>query len=135
MRTNVIIRLAENNEGNILKSFAATNGFDRVDMNWLDIYPYWLVAEYENKIIGTVQVCPSKPIGRLEMLYVKPEIQHSLRRIAVSMLLISGVETLKGYGCQVISGFVPFTMKAYKQFLKRRGAVSAGPGNLMLWKV
>jgi len=69
------------------------------------------------------------------MLHVEPEIRNGLRRIAVSMLLISGVETLKGNGAQIVSGIVPFEMKSYKRFLKKRGAVTAVTGNLMMWKV
>lgn len=135
MRTDVKIRLAENSEGQIVKSLAGSNGFDAVEMDWSDIYPYWLVAEFEDEIIGTVQVCPSRPIGRLEMLHVIPEIKNGLRRIAVTMLLIAGVETLKSHGAQVVSGVIPFDLKSYKRFLKKRGAVSAGVGNIMLWRV
>lgn len=135
MRTDVSIRLAQSADADVLKQFALEIGMTDVDLDWTDIYPYWLIAEFDEAPIGMIQVCPSKPIGRLEMLYVKPDTPFGARKVATAMLMVSGVEVLKGYGAQYVSGVVSFKNKRFKEWLKRRGAVTAISGNMMFWRV
>jgi len=93
------------------------------------------VAELEGVIIGTIQVCPSRPIGRLEFLCVLKDVPDRVRILAIKKLLVTGVETLKMNGAQLVSGLIPFELKSYKNFLKKRGAVTVSSGNLMIWRV
>lgn len=45
-----MIRLAQNEDGDRLKELLK----DQIiyDMDWSDIYPYWLVAKKDGKVVG-----------------------------------------------------------------------------------
>jgi len=133
IRTNEIVRIrvAKNSDGNAIYQLVTDNGFSVDGLDWNDIEPYWLVCEHEGDIVGTIQVAPSKPIGRLEMLSVDKTLSHTLRAIVVVQLLIYGSSTLKAGGSQMASGLIPFEEKSYKKILKKHGCVSLGIGNLM----
>lgn len=135
MRPDIEVRMAENTEGEIVGMLAARAGFQEDYVDWTNIFPYWLVAIYESRIIGTIQVCPGGPIGRLEILYVMQDVPTRVRKLATYMLLEAGARTLKLGGAQVVGGIVSFDMKYFKNFLRKRGAVTALTGNLLMWRV
>ncbi len=135
MLEDLSVRMATNEDGAVISALVASTGFEEDYIDWTVIYPYWLVAEHEGKIVGTVQICPSRPIGRLEFLVTVPDLSHRLKAITVKRLLVTGVETLKLNGAQLVSGVVSFEMKSFKKMLKRRGAITALSGNLMVWRV
>lgn len=129
----VSIRLAKNEEGTEIYDLVRENGFKIDGLDWSDIYPFWLVAENkEEKIIGCLQVCVSRPIGHIEMLSVKPDVIPMEKAIVVKSLLIAATITLKKGGAQLASGMIPFEMKSYKKLLKKRGCVVIASGNLMV---
>ena len=131
----VTVRMAKNEEGDTIKGFAFEVGFVDKDIDWSNIEPYWLVAEMEGMVIGTIQVCPSRPIGRLEVLYVIPEVKNELRRIAVTMLMMTGIQTLRENGAQLVGGLVDLENKSFEKFLETRGASTALTGKLMIWRI
>lgn len=124
------IILAPNVMGEEIKSLVNKAGF-LTKLDWSDIYPFWLVAIAENKIVGCLQVCPGKPVGRLEMLAVDQEYTHQKKAKVVSMLLTVGVRTLKAHGAQMVTGHVGFEDKGYKRMLKKRGCEVISSGNMM----
>ncbi len=134
MTQDIKIRLATNDEGPIIKGFVAATGFKEDYLDWSQIFPFWLVAIVEDEIVGCLQVCPSRPIGRLEFLYTVPELSHKMRGLVVWQLVVTGRETLKLEGAQLVSAMIPFELKSYKRLLKRRGATTALSGNLMVWR-
>ncbi len=131
MITNIVIRLADNSEGHIVEKLTNENGFTLEGLDWTTIFPYWLVAVNENEIIGTIQVSQSRPVGRLELLSIKPNIDHRLRALTVKRLLLAGCASLKEGGAQMSMGMIPFEMKSYKKLLKKRGSIIVSNGNLM----
>ncbi len=133
VKTNEVvqIRMAKNAEGPTIYQLVTDNGFSVDGLNWNDIEPYWLVCVQDGDIVGTIQVAPSKPIGRLEMLSVDKTLSHTLRTIVVIQLLIYGSATLKASGSQMASGLIAFEEKSFKKILKKQGCVSLGVGNMM----
>ena len=73
---NITVRLASNYEGDLIRELVYQNGFDLDWIDWNDIYPFWLVALMEENIVGCIQVCLSRPIGRIELLSINPDITH-----------------------------------------------------------
>ncbi len=129
------IRLADNSEGDKIHALVISNGFTLEDLDWSKVYPYWLVAEHDGVIVGTIQVCPALPIGRIEMLSTRDDLSHQLRALTVRQLLLAATLTLRQMGAQMASGIVPFEMKKYKNILKKHGCVIASNGNLMVKKL
>lgn len=126
------IRLATDKDGLEIGDLVWRGGF-RVDgIDWTDIGPYWLVAENGDGIVGCIQVCPGKPIGRMEFLVADEKLTHRERATVVKALDIQGCATLSLWGSQAASGMVPFKHKGYKRILKRRGARVMSSGNMFL---
>ena len=63
MSGKIEIGLASNEDGDGIHRLVLTSGFEIPGLDWHDIYPHWLVAEIEGKIVGCLQVCLGKPIG------------------------------------------------------------------------
>lgn len=126
------IRLAENHEGKEVESLVRAGGFGIEGLDWSDIHPHWLAAEHEGEIVAVIMVSIGKPVGRLEMMATREDLDHRLRAVAVRDLLMQGLATLRQSGAQVAMGMVPFDLKAYKRMLKRRGAAVAFSGNTMV---
>lgn len=124
------IRLAQNKDGPRIGQLAKHSGYT-VDLDWSEVHPFWLVAE-DDKIVGALQIILSKPIGWLEMLVLDPDIPQLARARVVRKLATAGMTALKGFGAQVVMFSVPFEEKSYKRALKKRGAVVASSGNVMI---
>jgi hypothetical protein len=132
----MIVRLAENSDGETVRALlmAGGNPFDAT-IPFDDIHPYWIVVELPGRgIVGCIQTCPSRPIGRLEMLAVADDLDVKERACVVRELLAQGVACLYMHRAAVVAGFIPFALKSYKRFLKRRGGVVADSGNMIMWR-
>ena len=126
------IRLADNSEGEKIHALVISNGFTLEDLDWSKIYPYWLIAEHDGVIVGTIQVCPALPIGRIEMLSTRNDLSHQLTALTVRQLIIAASMTLRQAGAQMASGIVSFEMKKFQKILKKHGCVIAASGHLMM---
>ena len=126
------IRLATDEDGPEIGNLVWQGGF-RVDgIDWTDIGPYWLVAENGAGIVGCIQVCPGKPIGRAEFLSVDEKLTHREQAVISKALVIQGCATLSLWGSQAASSMVSFKNKGFKRILKRRGARVMSSGNMFL---
>ena len=136
-RRSIKGRLALNEEGPRVAELAATCGFAFPDwrVDWSDVYPHWIVADHLGELLGCLQVCYGRPVGRLEILGVDDSLAAPTRAFVVKMLLNTGCNTLREYGAQAASGIIPFNLKWYMRFLKKRGANTLLSGNLMLYRL
>lgn len=125
------IRLATSRDGGMVSVLLTNAGFDLtglpIDFN--DLYPHWLVAEHEGRLVGCIQVALSKPIGYMELLAVDRTLPHPLQATLVKALCYGAMGTLKRYGATLVGGMVAFEEKNWKRVLKRRGAVVIASGN------
>ena len=125
------IRMAFDKDGGVISRLVRENGFKDEGIDWSHVYPYWLVAEYNGEVVGCIQVRISIPVGGLELLSVKQDLDHTMKSLIVKSLLLCGSSTLKQAGANMAAGVIPFEMKSWKKLLKRRGCVSIGVGNVM----
>lgn len=130
-------RMAKNAEGAVVGDLAERCGYDFKgwDIDWSDIEPFWVVAEVFGVMVGAVQVLPGKPVGRIEILCIEPEIQGMERALVVRTLTDFGQLVLRESGSQAAAGIIPFKMKSYKRVAKRRGWLVLVSGNLMFRRV
>lgn len=130
------IRLAHVDEGLDIYGLLLSTGMGEIKgLSWDDIYPYWLVAEMEGRIVGCLQACPGKPIGRLEFLAVAPDLSHSEKAIVARDLGYAGLETLKAMGCQASSSLVKDDNLSWQRIMERRGAIQFGHGSMYVWGI
>ena len=104
-----------------------------VDLDWSDIYPYWLVAEKGGEIVGCLNVALSKPIGRLDLLSIDDSLSPHARGRAFRGLFMQGLATLGAAGAQTALGLVPFELKSFKRVLKKHfNAEVVEQGNIII---
>ena len=127
------IRLASNEDGPRMADLAREGGFQMPHIRWDDVYPYWLLAERNHQILGMVQVCHGRPIGRMEMLCLDEKLEGRDRAICARQLLVAGCATLRQNGSQAVTSLVPFKLKSYKRMIKNRGGQVADSGNIILF--
>ena len=130
MGDEITVRMARNDETETVKRIVESQ-CNIVGMEWVDIAPYWLVAETD-RVIGVIQVCPGRPIGRLEFLCFDSGTPDKIRVKAMRQLYLQGCATLKVGGAQFASGLIGFERKALKRWLKRNGAVVMDTGNILV---
>ena len=120
-----VARLAGPKDGPQLELLAMDNDFwfDGLHIDWTDVSPYWIVIEHEGDIVAGCQVCPSKPVGRIEILMLDSRLKRKSRAAAYSMMVKTARAVLKEQGVQIISGLIPKEMPEYLNFLTDRGWV------------
>ena len=131
MNQDITIRLAQNSDGPRIGELVWESGYMVEDVDWTDIYPYWLVADVDGRLAGGLQVLPGKPMGRLELLAVEDALPHRTNALVVKSLILAGMATLTKAGAQLASGFIPFEYKSYKRMLKKRGGKVVAQGNMI----
>ena len=133
----VTVRLAKNEDGPRISELLAMVGLktEGWDIDWNDIEPWWIVAELDGVVKGAVQICPSKPIARVEFLAVDPEMNEMDRGRVISNLERQWKATVKISGAGGFAGMIPYEYDSYLNVARRRGYVSIGEGHHMVKRV
>ena len=131
---DITIRMAKNDEGDVIGDLVLRGcgfgAFDGWDIDWSDIEPYWFVAEAAGVPLGCVQVCPGKPIGRVEMLSVEPALTKREAGLVTKVLIGQAIMTARLYGGQGLSGVIFDENADFKQVAEHRGWFDGGGGHL-----
>ena len=120
-----LARLAGPEDGPQLELLAMDNDFwfEGLNIDWTDVSPYWIVIEHDGEIVAGCQACPSKPVGRIEILMLDSRLGMVARGIAYKMLVNTASNVLKAQGVQILSGLIPLDMPEYMDFVIGRGWV------------
>ena len=94
------------------------------------LYPFWIVVEDEDRIIGCVQAVPAVPFGYTEFLTTVEDLSHTTRSKVIKGLMLQATAILKQGGSEIALGTVPTDMKAWKKVIKKRGGVNIGLCNV-----
>ena len=105
-----------------------------IGLDWSEIYPYWLVVEKE-KIVGCLNISMSKPLARMELLSLDPQLGHYAKGRVALALIYRGFGILKGEGADGVLFMVSFADKSFKRIIKRHGGIVVDQGNLMVRKL
>ena len=83
------LEIVQNSDGERVKQLVLQSGVRYVDdLDWSNIFPFWLGIRRSNKLIGVIQVCFGLPIGRLELMSVDPGLPHRLRAAVVRVEIV-----------------------------------------------
>lgn len=127
------IRIASDEDGPTIGALAWDNGFRLKGVTWERVYPYWLVAELEGRIIGALQISHGIPVGRVETLCMADGLSHRERAICTRQILLAAMVILRSSGAQAFTSLVPFKLKSYKRLIKNRGGKVMDSGNMMIF--
>ncbi len=126
----VTVRMAENSDGPTIGALVVAAGFAVATLDWAVVHPWWLVAEIDGEIVGCIDILPSRPVGRLEMLATHPDLSNRKRAVVVKALVLQGTAVLEQAGCERAAGLVPEELPGYRRILEHRGARVIAEGAL-----
>ena len=129
------IRLAVDSEGqDILRLFPKWEQMNADD--WERIHPYWAVAEVDGEIVAAVQLCPSLPIGRIEHLNLKKDLNKVTATKAAHALIKYAEVAMMQMGCKFIAGYVEFRNKPIKRLIQKHyNAQCLDSGSMLAWRI
>lgn len=116
LRDKVDIDLAQDDEGEDIATVLLANGVE-IEADWSKVFPHWLVATVDARVVGCCQVLVSKPFGYVELLFVHPQTPFKLRAIALRKLIIASMATLQRAGCQYVGGVVDVKNRKFANVL------------------
>ena len=132
---DIIIRVAKNDDGPAVASLlrkANCLQWENFEIDWSNLEPHWLVADYSGEIVGCIQALPAKPIGRIEALCVDPDLKLLTRGYVVKLLTDHAVSVNVMYGAQVVASSIPDHLGDYFEEACSRGWVPISKGHLIM---
>ena len=119
----MIVRPSTNNDGLAIRDLAKACGvLDVAGLDWSYVEGGWLVLEHEKEsVCGAIQLCPGRPIFRLEFLLVGPQLSKRERAEAVRLLCLSGLEVARQYRASAVYSMVRDGEHAWMNILERHG--------------
>jgi len=131
------VRAARNDEGEAIHELVdlmtAQYGWKLPACRWDRITPFWYVAEVQGYLLGAVQVCVGWPIGRLELLSVRPGLSHTKTAKIVKALLYHCFEAMRLDGTELVCALVADKDNEFTRILERWGAKFAVKGRMLLY--
>lgn len=116
------VRSAKNEDGPAIAALLHADGPDFRHLDWSDIGTGWIVADRDGVLVGVVQVCQGKPVGRLEMLALDTTRSKTLRAKALKALLLTGCKVLAYFGSQEVQFLAPASNDDYRKIVERYGS-------------
>jgi len=124
------IRSAVDKDGPTIAALLAFSGPDFRHLDWHSIGAGWIVADREGEIVGALQVCHGKPIGRLELLAIDPQRSKTFKAKAFKALVLTGCKMLAYFGSQEVQFLTPADTADYHKIMERYGSRKQAEGIL-----
>jgi len=99
------------------------------DLDWSNPET-WMVAE-NGKVEALIQLCPGKPIAHLEHLIINEALSHIEKGKIFKVIMLTCTAALRQTGAELITGSIPFELKAYKEVLQKRGGWVVTSGHMI----
>lgn len=115
----MIIRVGTPNDGPAIERLLKIGGTELPGIQWEDNYPFWVVAEKNEKIIGCMQIMGSRPVAHGAFFVVHPDHRNSSAAWKIYQYALSN---LRAMGIAAISFFVDEDNQSYKDMIERHGS-------------
>jgi N-acetylglutamate synthase-like GNAT family acetyltransferase len=125
------VRFATNEDARDVQEILNENGQIPGGHDWSDLGYSWLVAEYDDTIIGCVQVIVGKPFGHIGFLAVLPGYYNGG---AGAVLWRAAENLLANSGCDGYTGMTT-NEQVLDKFPKRGGIIFGDPVRLLFKRV
>lgn len=133
------IRAARNDEGEaiheLVDAMTMQYGYRLPATRWDRVAPFWYVAEVQGVLLGAVQLCIGWPIGRIELLSVRPGLSHTKTAKIVKALLYHVFAAMRMDGTTLACALVADKDNHFTKVLERWGAKFAVNGKMFLYDV
>jgi hypothetical protein len=133
----VTVRAAVNEEGeaihDLVDAMTMQYGWKLPACRWDRISPFWYVAEVQGVLLGAVQLCIGWPIGRIELLSIRPGLSHTKTAKVTKALLYHVFEAMKLDGTTLACALVADRDNQFTRVLERWGARGMVQGRMFLY--
>lgn len=130
LRDRVHIDLATNEDGSAIADVLKENGIVLEGADWSKVFPHWLVARFDGKVMGCCQVLVSKPVGYVEFMFVRPSAPFKMRAIAMRKLIVQSMSTLSHAGCNYVGGIIAQKNHKFTGVITKLNFVKSFPADL-----
>lgn len=131
------IRIATNLDGqeihDLVDEMTMQYGYTLPHCNWNKIEPFWYVAEIGGYLLGAVQICIGRPIGRIELLAIRPQLSHTKKAKVMKSLVYHAFCAMKLDGIELACMLVADKENEFSRILERWGARFAVKGKMMFF--
>jgi hypothetical protein len=128
------VRAAVNEEGEdihaLVDAMTMQYGWKLPQCRWDRVAPFWYVAEVQGVLLGAVQICIGWPVGRIELLAVRPGLSHTKTAKIVKALLYHAFGAMKLDGTQLACALVSDKENQFTKVLERWGFKFAVKGRM-----
>lgn len=136
-RSDVTVRLAQNEDGPVIAELVknAPLEFEGWEPDWSKVHPHWLIADYQGKPMGCIQLCYGRPFFRVEILGIRAEAPKRLRVFVLQKIADECIKIASAYGASAVCAVIPFELAMYRRVAKRRGWGTVATGNMIMMRV
>ena len=133
------VRVAENHEGEkihaLVDAMTKQYGYVLPACRWDRVKPFWYVADCAGELMGAVQLCIGWPVGRLELLSVRPGLSHTKTAKVVKALLYHAFHAMSLDGTTLACALVADKDNEFTRVLERWGARYAVQGKMFYYQL
>lgn len=101
-------------------------------VDWAGLGAWWIVVEKDGVVVGCVQSMIAKPVGRAEFLCINTELTDREQAKTAKALIDFVLSTNRNMGIRLVTWVIEFGNKKMKRAAKRRGAIVANQGHILL---
>lgn len=133
------VGLAKDDMGPELGAFLAECGMDFCGhaLEWGRAYPYWVVAIGDDgDLWGALNIAYSLPVGRLEALSYKRDLDKKIRIQIINELVVLGMAALASSGSELVACTIKGSDTVFLDWCERRGAQTlTRDGHVLLMRI
>ena len=133
------VRAAVNEEGEaihaLVDAMTMQYGWKVPQCRWDRVAPFWYGAEVQGVLLGAVQICIGWPIGRIELLSVRPGLSHTKTAKIVKALLYHAFGAMKLDGTELACALVSDKENHFMRVLERWGAKGSVKGRMFFYSL
>lgn len=134
------VRAAEDHEGEaihaLLDAQTTVAGWRLPKVNWSRVKPFWYVAEIQGELLGAVQICIGWPVGRIELLAIRPGLSKTKRAKIVKALAFYVFDAMRLDGTELACiAIAADTGYEFGRVLERWGATYATHADLYFYRL
>jgi hypothetical protein len=97
-------------------------GYKLPDCSWDRVKPFWMVSEIQGELLGAIQICIGWPLGRIELLAIRPGLSRTKTAKVAKALIYYALRQMAIDGTTLACTQIPAADEEFARILERSGA-------------
>lgn len=128
-----VVRIATNADAENIRLILDENRMIPRGLDWTEVEPSWIVAEFNGVIVGCAQFLIGKPLGHIGFIAVLPGYQNNRHGFGC-LLALAAESILSNSGCDGYTGMTSNPI-VKRRFLRTNGIVFGDPVEALFKRV